>query len=149
MQPEWAWRVHLRTGGNVLILCPLAVAAQTVREGSKFGIAVTHCRKPEDVRSGINIVNYERLEGFDASAFAGVVLDESSILKSFDGATKTMLCEMFSNTPFRLCNAPPRLRRMTSMSWGSIPSSLVRFHPVRCARLGSSTTRARHRTHGA
>ncbi len=103
MQLEWAWRVHLHTGGNVLILCPLAVAAQTVREGSKFGIAVTHCRKPEDVRSGINIVNYERLEGFDASAFAGVVLDESSILKSFDGATKTMLCEMFSNTPFRLC----------------------------------------------
>lgn len=108
MQLEWAHRVNIHTGGDVLILCPLAVAAQTVREGVKFGIPVTHCRKPEDVRPGLNITNYERLEGFDVSQFAGVVLDESSILKSFDGATKTMLCEVFERTPFKLaCTATP------------------------------------------
>lgn len=103
MQLEWAHRVNMHTGGDVLILCPLAVAAQTVREGVKFGIPVTHCRRPEDARTGINIVNYERLDGFDVAQFAGVVLDESSILKSFDGATKTMLCEVFDGTPFKLC----------------------------------------------
>lgn len=108
MQLEWAHRVHKHTDGDALILCPLAVAAQTVREGQKFGIEVTHCRRQEDVRRGINIVNYERLDGFDASQFSAVILDESSILKSFDGSTKTMLCEMFDRTPFKLaCTATP------------------------------------------
>src|SRR5690606_32264632 len=86
MQLEWARHVHEHTGHDVLILAPLAVAEQTVREGQKFGITVTHARTADDVRGGINITNYERLHLFDPDAFAGIVLDESSILKSYDGA---------------------------------------------------------------
>jgi len=103
MQLEWAKKVAEHTGGNILILCPLAVAAQTVKEGNKFNTTVTHCRTAKDIREGINITNYERLAEFDGLEFAGVVLDESSILKSFDGKTKQMLCERFSETPFKLC----------------------------------------------
>lgn len=76
MQVEWARRVHEETGGDVLILAPLAVGAQTVREGDKFGVEVTRCKTADDVRPGVNVANYERLEAFDPSAFAGVVLDE-------------------------------------------------------------------------
>lgn len=98
MQLEWARHVP----GDVLILAPLAVAAQTVREGKKFGIPVNRCLSQADVKPGINIANYERLEAFDASKFKGVVLDESSILKSYDGKTRTAIIEAFSRTPFRL-----------------------------------------------
>jgi superfamily II DNA or RNA helicase len=83
MQLEWARHIP----GRVLILAPLAVAAQTVREGQKFGISVTHCRDQSHVRDGINITNYEMLQHFDPSEFTGIVLDESSILKSYDGKT--------------------------------------------------------------
>lgn len=98
IQLEWASRVP----GDVLILAPLAVAAQTVREGKKFGIAVNRCQSQADFKPGINITNYERLDGFDATKFKGVVLDESSILKSYDGKTRTQIIEDFSKTPFRL-----------------------------------------------
>jgi hypothetical protein len=102
-QLEWARVVRDVTGGSVLILCPLAVAAQTVREGERFGIAVTRCQSAADVRPGINIANYDRLDRFEPSAFAGVVLDESGILKSFAGATRRALCDAFRGTPYRLC----------------------------------------------
>lgn len=98
MQLEWARHIP----GDVLILAPLAVAAQTAREGKKFGIPVNRCQSQKDVRCGINIANYERLESFDASKFTGVVLDESSILKSYDGKTRTLIIEAFSRTQFRL-----------------------------------------------
>lgn len=98
MQLEWARQVP----GDVLILAPLAVAAQTVREGEKFGIPVNRCKSQSDVIPGINIANYERLEAFDASKFTGVVLDESSILKSYDGKTRTLIIDNFAKTPFRL-----------------------------------------------
>ena len=95
-------------GGRVLILAPLAVAQQTVREGRQFGITVTYCRDQSDVRDGINITNYERLHLFDPAVFAGVVLDESSILKSYDGKTRTQIIEAFAATPYRLaCTATP------------------------------------------
>ena len=104
MQLEWARHVP----GNVLILAPLAVAAQTVREGQKFGIEVRYARKQADVLPGITIANYEMLEHFDAAYFTGIVLDESSILKSYDGATRTAIIEAFRQTPFRLaCTATP------------------------------------------
>lgn len=107
-QSEWARIVAEHTGGDVLILAPLAVAAQTVREAVEIGVAITHCREPADVRPGINITNYDRLDRFDCSRFAGVVLDESSILKSFDGATKRLLVDRFRATPYRLaCTATP------------------------------------------
>lgn len=108
MQLEWARQVVEHTGGDVLILAPLAVARQTQREGEKFGIAVTVCRSQADVRPGINITNYEMLEHFDPRAFTGVVLDESSILKAYDGKTRTAIIEAFQHTPYRLaCTATP------------------------------------------
>lgn len=108
MQLEWARIVHEQTGNDVLILAPLAVAQQTVREGEKFGVTVTHCREQSDVRPGVNIANYERLHLFDADAFSGIVLDESSILKSYDGKTRDQIITSFAFTPYRLaCTATP------------------------------------------
>ena len=72
-QMEWARQVATHVQMPVLILCPLAVAEQTVAEGQKFGITITHVREPEDVRgAGIYITNYERLEKFDEVVFGGV-----------------------------------------------------------------------------
>lgn len=108
MQLEWARLVQEHTGGDVLILAPLAVSGQTVREGERFGIAVRYARTGDDVQSGITITNYERLGAFDPSRFAGIGLDESSILKSFDGKTRTQIIESFRATPYRLaCTATP------------------------------------------
>jgi len=108
MQLVWANVVHQRSGGDVLILAPLAVASQTVSEGEKLGIVVHACRSQADVRPGLNITNYEMLSHFNASHFAGVVLDESSILKSYMGKTKRALVEACATTPYRLaCTATP------------------------------------------
>lgn len=108
MQLEWAKHVCNYTKGNVLILAPLAVSTQTVREGEKFGISVSYCRKQEDAKNGITITNYEMLDHFDPSNFSGVVLDESSILKSYTGKFRTQIIESFKKTPFRLaCTATP------------------------------------------
>lgn len=102
-QLEWARQVAEHTGQPVIILTPLAVASQTLAEACKFGIEARIVRQPEDVESGINITNYEKLDLFDGIEFAGVVLDESSILKNFTGKTRIALTERFSQTPFRLC----------------------------------------------
>lgn len=108
MQLEWAQVVSEYTGLPVLILAPLAVAAQTQREGAKFGIHVAHVHDHSGITSGINVTNYERLEKFDVSAFGGVVLDESSILKAHDGKTRNQIISSFAGTPFRLaCTATP------------------------------------------
>lgn len=105
---EWANLVYKKTGQNVLILAPLAVAQQTAREANKFGIQVTVCRTQSDVQPGINVTNYEMLERFDTSLFGGVVLDESSILKSFTSKTRTQIIESFKSTPYKLaCTATP------------------------------------------
>lgn len=103
MQLQWAQQVSEHTGKPVLICAPLAVAAQTQKEGMKFDVPVTICRKGADVRPGVNVTNYEMLEHFDAGAFAGVVLDESSILKDATSATRKLLTEKFRETPFKLC----------------------------------------------
>lgn len=106
-QLEWARLVHEHTGGSVLILAPLAVAAQTAREGEKIGLTVTVCRSGDDVRPGVNVTNYERLHHFTPE-FAGLVLDESSILKSFDGSTRKQIGEFASKIHYRLaCTATP------------------------------------------
>lgn len=99
MQLEWASHIP----GSVLIVAPLSVARQTVREGAKFGYEVNYCRSGDAIRAGLNITNYEMIEHFDPSEFDGVVLDESSILKAFDGVTRKKLTDMFSLTRFRLC----------------------------------------------
>ena len=99
MQVEWA----RLTGERALILAPLAVAQQTIREAAEMGIEVVYARHQDEAADGITITNYERLERFDPAAFGAVVLDESSILKAFSGATKKLLVEMFAATPWRLC----------------------------------------------
>ena len=91
------------TGKPVIIVAPLAVASQTKREGEKFGIEVNICRTQDDVKDGINITNYEMIHHFDESAFYGVVLDESSILKNSTGTIRTALIDKFKRTPYRLC----------------------------------------------
>jgi hypothetical protein len=103
IQLEWAHRVYQETGGDVLILAPLAVSSQTAREGEKFSVPVAVCREESDVRSGVNIANYERLGRFQHLDWAGVVLDESSILKAFDGKTRAALIEWAQRFPYRLC----------------------------------------------
>lgn len=108
MQLEWARHVASHTGKPVLILAPLAVGFQTAEEGRKFGIEVRQSKDGEDITSGIVITNYERLHQFDTSAFAGVVLDESSILKAYTGATKRKIIAAFKKTPYKLaCSATP------------------------------------------
>jgi DNA methylase/helicase-like protein len=104
MQLEWGRRVFLYSKEPVLILAPLAVASQTVAEGKRFGIHVEEVHSSEECKgSGIFITNYQKLHKFDCSIFSGVVLDESSILKSFDGSTRNQLVEAFARTPYRLC----------------------------------------------
>lgn len=108
MQLEWAKHVCEHTGGSVLILAPLTVSAQTVQEGMKFGIEVNLCESATDVQPGINITNYEKLDKFKGCKFSGVVLDESSILKAFDGKVRNSIIDYFSDTAFRLaCTATP------------------------------------------
>lgn len=106
MQCEWA-RVVSEQRGRVLILAPLAVAQQTVREASKMlGLEVEYARS--DAGAPITITNYEMLEHFDPAEFAGIVLDESSILKAFTGKTRNAIIKAFGDTPFRLaCTATP------------------------------------------
>jgi DNA modification methylase len=105
-QLEWARQVCRHTGKAVLILTPLAVAAQTISEGVRFGIVAKHIREPEDFWPGaINVTNYDRLHKFEhlIPECAGVVLDESSILKNYMGKTRRKLTDMFSGTQYRLC----------------------------------------------
>lgn len=99
----WAREVARRTGGNVLCLAPLAVARQTQAEGARVGIEVTLCRETTDVRPGINVTNYDRLERFIGHEWAGVVLGESSIIKHHDAKTFAALCEAFAGVAFKLC----------------------------------------------
>lgn len=104
VQLEWARLIGVRT----LIIAPLSVARQTIREAVKLGIDVKYVRHQSDCNQQICITNYEMLEEFDPASFGAVVLDESSILKSLDGKTRLKLLEMFANTPFRLaCTATP------------------------------------------
>lgn len=108
MQLTWAEQVVQETGGNVLVLAPLAVARQTSLEAGKFGIPVNLCRSQEGVKPGVNITNYEMLQSFDTSDFAGVVLDESSILKAHTSKQRKFITESFAHTPYRLaCTATP------------------------------------------
>lgn len=108
MQLSWADQVCKQKGGMVLIVAPLAVSAQTCREGQMFGIAVNRCRTREDLQDGINITNYEMLSHFDGVDFSGVVLDESSILKSYTGAIRNQIIDQFKFTPYKLaCTATP------------------------------------------
>lgn len=101
MQLVWAENVVRHTARPVLILTPLAVAQQTIREGEKFGIEAARSHQGE-IRARIVVANYERLHHFDPADFAGVVCDESSILKNFDGRRKAEVTEFMRRLPYRL-----------------------------------------------
>ena len=98
MQLEWAFQVTKATNKRVLILAPLVVVEQTKREAKKFKINIDY----------VDADNYEQLENIDSYSYGGVVLDESSILKNFEGATKNLILEKFKYTPYKLaCTATP------------------------------------------
>jgi len=99
MQIAWADAIRV----PVLMFAPLCVAEQTIAEGRKLGIRIQYAHDQHEVTERLTITNYERLEKFDLSQFQGVVLDESSILKSMDGKTRTKLIELCADTPYRLC----------------------------------------------
>lgn len=102
-QLAWADAVSKHENAPVLILSPLAVSKQTAKEASKFEINCQLCESQDDVINGINITNYEKIGHFDTDSFIGIVLDESSILKSYGGKTTTDLNRRFKQTPYKLC----------------------------------------------
>ena len=99
---SWAQNVIERTNGRVLILTPLAVGAQFVQEGTKFGIPVHRVSPDKLPDSGIVVCNYERLKHYDPRDFAGCVCDESSILKNYTGTRKTEITEFVKKMKYRL-----------------------------------------------
>jgi len=99
IQLEWA-RI---LGKRALVIAPLSVARQTVREGKKIDIEVKYIRHDNEVIDGINITNYEIADNFNPDIFDCIVLDESSILKSITGKTRKILIDKFKNTKYRLC----------------------------------------------
>ena len=106
MQLEWANQVVKKTKKPVLILAPLAVSGQTIKEGIKFGIEIEKYKN--QINKGIYITNYEQLDNIDCDIFSGIVLDESSILKNFTGKYKNLIIEKFKHTPYKLaCTATP------------------------------------------
>lgn len=111
-QLDWSRHVSRHTNKPVIILAPLAVVGQTIKEGKKFKIPIYKWEDKHEnfIKQGndIWICNYDQLENIDCSVFGGVVLDESSILKNFEGATKNLIIEKFKSTPYKLaCTATP------------------------------------------
>lgn len=102
MELAWAGAIVSAHGGMVLLFAPLAVSAQVIREADKFGIQARLVRAQKDCGPGINVTNYQKICHFDLNEFIGVILDESSILKSETGRYRTDLIEASANVPFRL-----------------------------------------------
>jgi len=106
MQLEWA----RLSGDRPLVIAPLAVCQQTVREAAKLGLRAQYIREMSEIDDDvqIHVTNYERIQGLGADAFDAVVLDESSILKQSTGATRTMLIDWAADIPYKLaCSATP------------------------------------------
>jgi hypothetical protein len=99
MQVSWAAALNVPT----LFLAPLCVAEQTVEEAAKLGVTLYYAEDADAIQGPLTITNYERLDKFDPARFGAVVLDESSILKAFDGKTRTALIESFKHARYRLC----------------------------------------------
>ena len=99
IQLEWAKLINKKT----LIIAPLSVTRQTIREGKKIDIKINHVREKKDMTDGINITNYEIVDKFIDSDIESIILDESSILKSIGGKTKQNLIKNFSNIKYKMC----------------------------------------------
>jgi DNA modification methylase len=105
---EWARHIIEKTSGKVLILAPLCVSHQTVREGVKFDIPCKHSRYQNKEESGIVITNYEMMDNFNFAEYSGIVLDESSIIKHESSKTRAKIIELGKQVPYRLsCSATP------------------------------------------
>lgn len=108
MQLEWAAQVESHTNKPVLVVAPLCVAQQTVREGAKFGIQCKYIRSPQSSNERIHVTNYEMLKNFNPADYGGIVLDESSILKGLNGSVRKQITEFASRIDYRLsCTATP------------------------------------------
>lgn len=108
MQLAWAHLVMEQTDKPVLVVTPLCVAQQTVREGEKFGISCEYIREQKFCNSRIHVTNYEMLKNFKPESYAGIVLDESSILKGMDGKMRRYITDFAKTIPYRLsCTATP------------------------------------------
>lgn len=99
---EFARQCADETGKPSLILTPLAVAGQMVREGQKFGVDARQIREQSEVGAGVMVANYERLAKLDPASFGAIILDESSILKSYAGRTRALIQDAFKDTPYKL-----------------------------------------------
>ena len=153
MQLAWADQVVRYTGGNVLVLTPLAVSHQTVREGEKFGIEA-HRSHDGTVYRGITVTNYEQLHRFSPDDFAGAVCDESAILKSFDGARRTDITAFMRRMRYRLlCSATPAPNDYTELGTSSEALGYLGYMDMlnRFFRneQGTSDTKGRYRGYGA
>lgn len=102
-QLEWCKQIVDRENKPVLIITPLAVSGQTIKEGVKFGYNVNRIFDGSDFDSKIYITNYEQINNIDTSQFCGVALDESSILKNFEGKMRNLLIDRFKNTQYKSC----------------------------------------------
>jgi hypothetical protein len=102
---EWCGHVSERAKGDTLIAAPLAVSQQFMREARKFGYDLNHAKDQSQVKPGINVTNYERLDLFDLNRFVGVSLDESSCIKDWTSKTAKTLIERLANTPYKLCSS--------------------------------------------
>ena len=103
MEIAWAHQVHAHTGKPVVILAPLAVAQQIVREAAGYGVHINHLLAAGDEIKALNVVNYERIHLFDSQQFGAVVLDESSVIKHHSSKTLQQLLDAFRYTPYKLC----------------------------------------------
>lgn len=100
---EYGQQIYKKEKENILLVAPLAVAQQTAyQESKKFAYDVNYCRKQSEIKSGLNITNYEMIENFNPDKFGAVIIDESSILKSYNGKYRTLFIDMFQNTPYKL-----------------------------------------------
>jgi len=105
MQLEWGRMVALKTGKPVLLLAPLAVTGQTIDQADRFGISAGECGLPN---LSVHVANYEQINNIDTELYSGVILDESSILKNFEGETKKKIIDLFMYHPYKLaCTATP------------------------------------------
>ena len=102
MELVWATNVVMKTNGNVLLVTPIAVGGQMIKEAEKFDIGDVTRSRDGQIKSKITITNYERLHYFDPNDFVGMILDESSILKNFKGAIKSQINIFMRKLQYRL-----------------------------------------------
>jgi superfamily II DNA or RNA helicase len=127
MQLVWAQNVVEKTNKNVLLLAPLAVSYQTVLEGEKFGIEVNRSRDGNP-KGKITVTNYQQLDKFNPNEYIGLVLDESSILKNFDGQIKTDITRFINKMPYRsLWTATPSPNDYTELGNSSESLGQLRY----------------------